>query len=98
MLNPSPLFKLPAIHRVPFDRMLVCQAVAEGLTILTPDEAISQYPVRTAWQGSAQIALVLQLEQDLLHRFVDAQMGGIDRQFGFFRHLVGIGDAGKLGD
>lgn len=43
------LFKLPAIHHDPFDRMLVCQAVAEGLTILTPDEAISQYPVRTAW-------------------------------------------------
>lgn len=43
------LIKLPAIHHVPFDRMLVCQAVAEGLTILTPDEAISQYPVRTAW-------------------------------------------------
>ena len=43
------LFKLPGIHHDPFDRMLVCQAVAESLTILTPDEAISQYPVRTVW-------------------------------------------------
>jgi PIN domain nuclease of toxin-antitoxin system len=43
------LVKLPLIHHDPFDRMLVCQAVAEGLTILTPDEAVSQYPVRTAW-------------------------------------------------
>jgi len=29
--------------------MLICQAVAEGLTILTPDEAITQYPIRTVW-------------------------------------------------
>lgn len=41
--------KLPALHRDPFDRMLVCQAIAHGLTLLTPDEAIRQYPVRTSW-------------------------------------------------
>ena len=46
------LTKLPGIHQDPFDRMLVCQAIAEGLIILTPDEAISQYPVRTAWLHS----------------------------------------------
>jgi PIN domain nuclease of toxin-antitoxin system len=40
---------LPPLHRDPFDRMLVCQAVAHGLTILTPDERIRQYPVRTVW-------------------------------------------------
>lgn len=43
------LIKLPGIHHDPFDRMLICQAVAEGLTILTPDEAITQYPIRTVW-------------------------------------------------
>lgn len=43
------LAKLPAIHHDPFDRMLICQAVAEGLIILTPDEFIHQYPVRTVW-------------------------------------------------
>jgi PIN domain nuclease of toxin-antitoxin system len=43
------LSKLPDIHNDPFDRMLVCQAVAEGLIVLTPDEAVSQYPVRTVW-------------------------------------------------
>lgn len=43
------LAKLPDFHRDPFDRMLVCQAIAEGLTILTPDEAVTQYPVRTLW-------------------------------------------------
>ena len=41
--------KLPRLHRDPFDRMLVCQAIAEGMTILTPDELIRQYPVRTIW-------------------------------------------------
>lgn len=41
--------KLPDLHRDPFDRMLVCQAIAHGLEIVTPDAAISQYPVRTLW-------------------------------------------------
>ncbi|MGA7979375.1 MAG: type II toxin-antitoxin system VapC family toxin [Chromatiaceae bacterium] len=41
--------KLPALHRDPFDRMLICQAIAEGLTIITPDAAIQRYPIRTFW-------------------------------------------------
>jgi PIN domain nuclease of toxin-antitoxin system len=41
--------RLPPLHRDPFDRMLVCQAIAEGMAILTPDELIRQYPVRTIW-------------------------------------------------
>ena len=41
--------RLPAIHKDPFDRMLICQAIAHGLVILTPDPLITQYPVRTAW-------------------------------------------------
>jgi PIN domain nuclease of toxin-antitoxin system len=41
--------KLPPHHRDPFDRMLVCQAVAHGLAILTPDPLIRQYPVRVVW-------------------------------------------------
>ncbi len=40
---------LPTPHRDPFDRMLVCQAIAHGLIILTPDPQISQYPVRVLW-------------------------------------------------
>ncbi len=43
------LGKLPAIHRDPFDRMLVCQSITHGLTLLTPDLTIRQYPVRTDW-------------------------------------------------
>ena len=43
------LSRLPPLHRDPFDRMLVCQAVVNHLVILTPDELIQQYPVRTVW-------------------------------------------------
>jgi PIN domain nuclease of toxin-antitoxin system len=43
------LAKLPPIHRDPFDRMLICQAISRGLTILTPDSHIRQYPVPTIW-------------------------------------------------
>jgi len=38
---------LPALHRDPFDRMLVAQARHEGLTIVTRDEQIARYPVAT---------------------------------------------------
>lgn len=43
------LANLPEIHKDPFDRMLICQAIEHGLTILTPDEAIRSYPVKTLW-------------------------------------------------
>lgn len=40
---------LPALHRDPFDRMLVCQAITAGATIVTPDDLITRYPVRSTW-------------------------------------------------
>lgn len=43
------LTRLPNYHRDPFDRMLVCQAIVNDLTVLTSDELIMQYPVATAW-------------------------------------------------
>ncbi len=43
------LVKLPALHKDPFDRMLICQAIENGLTLLTPDSAITRYAVKTAW-------------------------------------------------
>lgn len=43
------LHKLPALHRDPFDRMLVCQAIEHDRLLLTPDPLIAQYPVRTEW-------------------------------------------------
>ncbi len=36
---------LPALHRDPFDRMLVAQARAEELTLVTADEAIARYGI-----------------------------------------------------
>jgi PIN domain nuclease of toxin-antitoxin system len=36
---------LPAIHRDPFDRMLIAQARVERLTLLTRDPVIGQYDV-----------------------------------------------------
>jgi len=41
--------KLPVLHKDPFDRILICQAIVSGLIILTPDELISQYPLRSMW-------------------------------------------------
>lgn len=41
--------KLPALHTDPFDRMLVSQAIIHGLTIVTPDPLVTQYPARTMW-------------------------------------------------
>jgi PIN domain nuclease of toxin-antitoxin system len=41
--------RLPLLHRDPFDRMLVSQAIAAGLAIVTPDPLIAQYPVRIVW-------------------------------------------------
>jgi PIN domain nuclease of toxin-antitoxin system len=41
--------RLPRLHSDPFDRMLICQSIVHGLAILTPDELIMQYAVRTLW-------------------------------------------------
>lgn len=39
------LAKLPPLHRDPFDRMLICQALHNGLTIATVDSAVCAYSV-----------------------------------------------------
>jgi PIN domain nuclease of toxin-antitoxin system len=41
--------RLPPLHRDPFDRMLVAQAIAHGLAVVTPDPLIAQYSVRVVW-------------------------------------------------
>jgi PIN domain nuclease of toxin-antitoxin system len=43
------LAALPMLHKDPFDRILVAQAIAEGLAVVTNDELIRGYPVRTIW-------------------------------------------------
>lgn len=36
-------------HADPFDRLLVAQALCEGLPILTADDAFDRYPVERVW-------------------------------------------------
>ena len=38
---------LPLLHRDPFDRLLIAQATAEDLAIVTADRRIAAYPVPT---------------------------------------------------
>ena len=40
---------LPLHHRDPFDRLLIAQAAAEGLTLLSADKALSAYGVPLVW-------------------------------------------------
>lgn len=37
---------LPTLHKDPFDRMLLAQMQIEGLTLLTSDEIVAEYPGR----------------------------------------------------
>jgi PIN domain nuclease of toxin-antitoxin system len=41
------LINLPPLHNDPFDRILICQALQNGLTIATVDAAVRAYPVNT---------------------------------------------------
>ena len=38
--------RLPLLHKDPFDRMLVAQAIVENLSVITRDEQISMYSVK----------------------------------------------------
>lgn len=41
--------KLPSLHRDPFDRMLISQAIDSRLSLATCDEMIARYPVSLVW-------------------------------------------------
>ena len=41
---------LPPIHKDPFDRLLIAQAMVEGITLLTDDATVAQY------QGTVRLA------------------------------------------
>ena len=40
---------LPPLHGDPFDRLLVAQAMVDGLTIVTSDRLVAAYDVETIW-------------------------------------------------
>lgn len=39
----------PTEHRDPFDRLIAAQAIHEGLTLLSSDEAFEAFPLRVVW-------------------------------------------------
>ena len=43
------LSKLPNHHSDPFDRLIISQAIAEDLTLITHDKGIKKYKVRQQW-------------------------------------------------
>lgn len=43
------LFRLPLLHKDPFDRLLVAQARVDALTLVTRDEFISKYEISVLW-------------------------------------------------
>lgn len=43
------LQSVPYLHKDPFDRMLICQAIENGLAIVTDDKVIASYPIKTIW-------------------------------------------------
>jgi PIN domain nuclease of toxin-antitoxin system len=38
------VFGLPNLHKDPFDRLLIAQAIVEGITLLTVDTTVAKYP------------------------------------------------------
>jgi len=45
----SALERLPELHRDPFDRILIAQAVAEELAIVSMDSRLAGYGVQVIW-------------------------------------------------
>jgi PIN domain nuclease of toxin-antitoxin system len=43
------LDRLPAHHKDPFDRLLIAQALVEGVSIASADQAFPAYPVPVIW-------------------------------------------------
>lgn len=41
--------QLPRLHKDPWDRILVAQAIVEGASLVTVDRALSAYDVATLW-------------------------------------------------
>ena len=45
------VYDLPLHHSDPFDRLIIAQALAEGMVILTSDRAFEKYRVELVWCG-----------------------------------------------
>jgi len=51
-LHAVKVYDLPLHHQDPFDRLLIAQAIAEEMTILTSDRDFGKYPVEVVWCGA----------------------------------------------
>jgi PIN domain nuclease of toxin-antitoxin system len=43
------LTSLPFHHRDPFDRLMIAQAIIEGLTLVSADAVLDAYPIQRLW-------------------------------------------------
>ena len=43
------LAALPALHKDPFDRMLIAQAMSEGVPLVSKDPEVARYPIQVIW-------------------------------------------------
>lgn len=49
MSHATTLQELPLHHRDPFDRLLIAQAMAEGIPLLSADKQLAAYPIECLW-------------------------------------------------
>ena len=52
LVEPSHIFalqNLPDLHRDPFDRIMIAQAIVEDLSFVSADSVCTQYPVSILW-------------------------------------------------
>lgn len=48
-IHAAALTNLPFHHRDPFDRMMIAQAIVEGMPIVSCDQAFDAYPLTRVW-------------------------------------------------
>jgi PIN domain nuclease of toxin-antitoxin system len=51
-LHAVKVFDLLPHHNDPFDRLIIAQALVEGMVILTSDRTFQKYPVEVVWCGA----------------------------------------------
>lgn len=49
LLHVRQLRELPPLHKDPFDRILVAQAMVDGMVLISRDEALKGYPLKLLW-------------------------------------------------
>jgi PIN domain nuclease of toxin-antitoxin system len=50
-LHAVQVYDLPSHHGDPFDRMIIAQAMVEGMTVLTSDPVFGKYSIDVVWCG-----------------------------------------------